>query len=584
MYFNFSEGSYNLSLFSIYVDTDYPFDELKHLPIEVLSVFYHEYFHFLQDVTSPFTINVMLQLYSSTVALVQYTQKHGNIIRLPLSGIRELKYLERQKRFIEAIFGDQYCQFNSEPSEEPLKVIDIKIKPRADFSDIPESNELLFVKIKIEDANGHISEYNFGALGVIETMTYLVQKKFFGASSAPEVPYMIAVRVAEYLCPDIGYNEEYVFSICDLALQTPYPGWMFVHLLIELNRNKPNPGSAEGIYHYCLPILEEMWRCRESFTRYKEKVLHCLGQIQGHPLFKENLNWVTTVIENGYERRTKEPMMMLLIYQQDTPFNEYLLSFRDDLGMPEIINRLRKRWFYTPTSIHDLGSVIDPTILGAAVQLHSTLLEGNTCCALQEQCAKSHRQMPIDAGCSTAPWEKANLNPSCAFGAIWASFGLNNFSVEQEEWVLDKMKLYTDSETVNKLWISGYPNNKWVNAPFGNYIVRVDPPGPEGQIHIHIARREHKTSKKKQVSWNFDGSRHDAGSFNENFVGMKQAQRIAREVLQIPDNVMLQYRRRLAHGHIPIEERVVSLNIISLCVKPIVRKRRKWKWSSKKAR
>jgi len=571
MYFNFTEGSYNLSLFSVYVDTDFSFAELKDLPPDVLAAFYHEYFHFLQDVTSPFTINVMWQLYGSTAELIHYAQTHGNVIRLPLGDVPELKHLERQKRFIDLIFGSQYCGFDNEPATAPYAVVKVNVASRADFSDIPESEKVMFVELAIKDATGQQSEYSFGALAVIETMTYLIQKKFFGESPVPEVPYMIAVRVAAFICPGIGRNEEYVFAVCDLALKTPYPGWMFVFLLTELNRVMPDPTSAAAIYERCLPILEEMWHYQESFTHYKQKVLYCLGQIQGHAAFKENLNWITTLIERGYQRRLGEPMMMLLIYQQQTPFNEYLLGFRNDLGMPEIINNLRNRWFHLPDSIQDAGDLIDPTILGAAMQLHATLLEGDTCCALQPQCAKSHRPMPVDADCSTAPWKKASLHPSCAFGALWASFDLHNFTIEQDEWILDEMEMITDTTTVNKLWIKGYPNNQWVNAPFGKYIVRVDPAGPAGQVHIHIAHPEHRKSKKEQVSWNIDGTRHDAGSFNENFVGMKQAKKIAREVLQIPDNVVLQYKTRLAYTNMMLNEHEFPLEIIACKIIPLTK-------------
>ncbi|WPQ65208.1 DUF6367 family protein [Chitinophaga sancti] len=571
MYFNFTEGSYNLSLFSIYVDTDHSFAELKDLPPEVLAAFYHEYFHFLQDVTSPFTVNVMWQLYGSTVQLIQYAQTHGSVIRLPLGEVAELKYLERQKRFIDLIFGGQYCGFDNEPAAVPYEVVQVKIEARTDFSDISESENVKFVELEIADANGQKSEYGFGALAVIETMTYLIQKKFFGESAVPEVPYIIAVRVAALICPGIGSNEEYVFSVCDLALKTPYPGWMFVFLLTELGKAMPDPKSASAIYEFCLPILEEMWRCQESFAHYKKKVLHCLGQLQGHAAFIDNLNWITTLIEQGYNRQTNEPMMMLKLYQQEKPFNEYLLGFRDDLGMPEIINNLRNRWFHVPASLQNTAGGIDPTILGAAIQLHATLLEADTCCALQPQCAKSHRKMPLDTDCSTAPWKKAHLDPSCAFGAIWASFGLHNFTIEQDEWILEEMEIVTNNETVNKLWIRGYPNNQWVDAPFGNYKVRVDPAGPAGQIHIHISHPQHRQSKKEQVSWNIDGTRHDAGSFNENFVGMKQARRIAREVLRIPDNVVLQYKTRLAYTQTLLKEGDFPLDIISCKITPLTK-------------
>jgi uncharacterized protein DUF6367 len=53
-------------------------------------------------------------------------------------------------------------------------------------------------------------------------------------------------------------------------------------------------------------------------------------------------------------------------------------------------------------------------------------------------------------------------------------------------------------------------------------------------------RRGHEASKTKQVSWNADGSRHDAGSFDNNFRGRAGAEAIARAVLKISPDVKLE--------------------------------------------
>ncbi|MBN9297327.1 MAG: hypothetical protein J0I41_09960 [Filimonas sp.] len=561
MKFNFIEGTYNLSIFRIYIDSDDTFDQLSDLPDTVMRTFYHEYFHFIQDLTTPFTVNVMWQLYSSIAQLIAYAQQHGKEIYLPLSDIPELKNLETGRQFLNAIFGDVDCVIETEAAVNPLKVTKVSLIRRFDFLELAEAEQVRFVELTVSNSQGKIGTYSFGAIAVIETMTYLIQRKFFGDSSVDDAPYRMAYRVAELICPDWANNEEYLFAVCDLALKTLYPGWAFVVLLEELRTILPKPQSAEQIYDICLEILGREWKYPESFEQYKNNVITVASQLQGHDVFKINLEWFITIIQNGWQRGFDEPKIMLRLYQQWKPFNEYLLTLRNDLGMPEIVNRKKQRWFFLPKSLLKYETDIDPTILAAIAQLQDILLDGSCRCALIEQCQASSNKMPVDSDCQTRPWVKANHEPLCPFGAVWRSFGLNEYTIVFEEWFISKMDLVLDKEIIGMLWLKGVTYNTWIKAPIGDYMIRVDPPGSGGQLHIHIARSKHTRAKQKQVSWNIDGTRHDKRSFDESFRGMSQAKKIARQILGIPDNVILQHRRSLHYELSQIAEDEHSIEV-----------------------
>jgi len=76
----------------------------------------------------------------------------------------------------------------------------------------------------------------------------------------------------------------------------------------------------------------------------------------------------------------------------------------------------------------------------------------------------------------------------------------------------------------------------------GNYCYRIDPPDPsrKGQQHIHVANKRHLAAKSKQVSWNVDGSRHDASNFNSSMSGIEKAKNIARDVLNLGQDIILE--------------------------------------------
>lgn len=81
----------------------------------------------------------------------------------------------------------------------------------------------------------------------------------------------------------------------------------------------------------------------------------------------------------------------------------------------------------------------------------------------------------------------------------------------------------------------------WVESPEAGYWMRKDVPKFDyQQLHVHIAPKKHVNTKSKQVSWNQDGTRHDKMRFNNKFSGMEKAKEIARHVLKLGPDVVLE--------------------------------------------
>ena len=84
----------------------------------------------------------------------------------------------------------------------------------------------------------------------------------------------------------------------------------------------------------------------------------------------------------------------------------------------------------------------------------------------------------------------------------------------------------------------------WKKSQIDDYWYRVDSADPQKKVrrHIAIAKGKHRNAKNKQVSWNDDGTRHDKKSFDDNFKGIEKAKKIARGILKLPDETVLQAR------------------------------------------
>ncbi len=82
----------------------------------------------------------------------------------------------------------------------------------------------------------------------------------------------------------------------------------------------------------------------------------------------------------------------------------------------------------------------------------------------------------------------------------------------------------------------------WRNSGEGDLWFRIDSSHPQMlvQRHVHIAHKKQMAAPRTQVSWNADGSRHDAHNFNSSFSPLGRAKDLARKCLKLPDNFILE--------------------------------------------
>lgn len=82
---------------------------------------------------------------------------------------------------------------------------------------------------------------------------------------------------------------------------------------------------------------------------------------------------------------------------------------------------------------------------------------------------------------------------------------------------------------------------QWINSGKKGYQMRIDKPTDHTQkLHVHIAKDKHINTKTQQVAWNNDGTRHDKKTFNTNLGSSSKVQQIARQALNLDDNIILE--------------------------------------------
>jgi hypothetical protein len=418
-------GFYRPSFFSFRLNTTLPINPLDDLPLPFISTYYHEYFHFLQDLTTSYGFHAAWNTFDHPLLLIESIQKGPDDIELPLKDKKLVNDISIKRSLHLQTMGSK---IPSPPVNQDFEINNISIAPNTDATNIPTELNL-FVRITIQNSDLQESTFWFGSLAVNETMTYIIQSKFFDTSDTPFFPYQTGIFLAEYLSPQFKGNNEYVFALCDVSLFSPYPGKSFYEILVEIEKEEFKIKKAEDIYTFGMEFIESKYGLWKKFEEAKNGLVHYMSNLFGHEIFKSEKLWVTHIINAGYEMRKNDPTYMLKLYRCEIPFSDLLLSIKDTLGTPEIMNAENLRWFTPPKVLQEKDYTIHALFLLGFNQIQNLLLNNSKSCNLLNHCEGSHTEMPIDQNCTSSPWLKIDQEMLCPFAALWMSFGLNTKTI-----------------------------------------------------------------------------------------------------------------------------------------------------------
>lgn len=91
------------------------------------------------------------------------------------------------------------------------------------------------------ETQGQWLSIEFGSLAIMESMSHMMER-FLNptcVTCSPDYPYNIAQILVKSICPQLSNNNEMIFALCDIALQTSIPGVAFLKWLSRLGTIRP---------------------------------------------------------------------------------------------------------------------------------------------------------------------------------------------------------------------------------------------------------------------------------------------------------------------------------------------------------
>lgn len=427
-----ASGSYATSFLRIYINTNQLLDKLDDsaVPDFEKRIFIHEYTHFLQNLMTGFGHRHVWNTFDRLLQLMAEQRTNGQEkLMVPLISPERTKqdlYLRARK-----------TMEGSYEVEEGMNDATTEIVDHVEFADptfeiLQPGTGAVFLKLLLKDDTGCEMQYIFGRSAVAEAMAKLMDNKFYAADPSPNFPYHVCRLLGKHLGTEMLENKELLFALCDVSLLWQYPGKAFYRILQELIAKNNVPASGEAMFDYGLKYMElQGWPVWEEFEKSRNGAVGTLQSFFAHPTFAETRNWFIYLLNHGHGLRVARPHFLLEIYKETHAFEGNWKEAVARFGNPEIYtNKEKIRHFNAPLDLKDLEGKIYPMILLGGREVQRTLLKGEKDCTLLNCCKHSTNGLITDERCENTPWLRAQDNPTCPYGAVWASHGLKNKIVE----------------------------------------------------------------------------------------------------------------------------------------------------------
>ena len=395
-----------------------------------LSVFVHEYVHFLQDITTLYGLEGISSDFGTLTNMVSWVKsnKHSPIyVPLPETILDEIT---KNNRFISDSTWGESGELNN------IEIIDINIDSSISIAvDDYRTVESVIIKYKTNESEEGIC--SFGAREIYEGMAYLIEQHITkDFESSPDLPYNTALKVLERLYPILASDYKNILILCDLALMSSNPGVEYVRMIGWIKENNFVPNNSAELFAF----MEEKWETHDINAEAKridfliEKVeevranMHSV--LKNDAFFADFHNWVDTIFDNAIELRRRWPLFWLYIvedgYVKDNPSFQTIYRL---IGAPLVETAKHEYFFIPPEGCEDSTCLVYFKVFN---QIYTLLVEGNLRCNLMPWCNNPNNLVEVDSSCHKCPW---NHSPKdgylCTFCGIWQHCGLNGIDIRK---------------------------------------------------------------------------------------------------------------------------------------------------------
>ncbi len=393
---------------------------------------FHEYIHFLQDITTSYGLMNTRVVYEKIIAVRHYIRTSRQI-KLPLETVKDrtiddnntliglyLQYTQSEK-LGDVALSEVYCESN-------------------DFSH-PTTQETFSIscyELQFSDGNS----YQFGAHAILEGIAHYLEKTIYNIDSFNQVPYDLSYCVWCHYLPESKENIKAFLDVSEFSLMCYNPAEYFMDAIKKIKKNVFP--IDENLYlnlmeHYIVKREKCNMSLWENFEEFYNDTVEKGNVLFNSSIYNEFREWWLEIYSKGHQARLKQkPIFSKFLDLKKLNEKErscYLKKcFAEDFDYPPVTNA---------DGEFDFPNKHDPNYMASFLtvqSIHSVcdyFFKGNSRCELKETCIllrDSFGKIEIDDNCDESPWKnELNISNICFFKAVLKSFGLDTMNFQQRE-------------------------------------------------------------------------------------------------------------------------------------------------------
>jgi len=422
-----NRGEYIPAFFEMYLKIDGEID-LNKLSERDFSLFFHEYIHFLQDITTTYGLNTCF-------AYGEYVQSVVNDIYEKNQQVFEVPYVcENNKENIR--LNEQIQKITLGDWDSHIKSLN-NVKVSLEEYDLDFCNNLNLSSITTVCVQANEDDFiSFGASAIKESIAYIMERyccKDYEKSD--EFPYSAAEKVAQAIFPEFGRRILNVLALSDCSLMFSNPGQVFVDMLNQFRHKQYNPDKACDIYSQLKRAKVNegigLFDFFENLANEVQRKLKSYFVVPEHPeLHKAYHEWVDTVIGTALKLRKQRPSYLLdIISTSPASSSELFMKIVNQLGTPMIKNKQKDYFAIKPYG--QSGWSVE--ILKSVHQIYKILHDGDFQCSLYPWCLQTYhlrpeeKLNPTEGKCLKMPWVRASEEELCPLGLLWKNWNMEHY-------------------------------------------------------------------------------------------------------------------------------------------------------------
>lgn len=454
-------GQYLPGYFTITVNSATDFINMSE---QDYSTLVHEYIHFLQNISTVSGLTILSCIGAwvghLTHGIYNNKESEGGIRCFPYYGENSdsSTIIENFDSIIISLYGDGENKGLNILSDK-YGVTKVTLSP---FSDNVLFDEITPMPERLKYSSRCLVEYAYlttqgnsiqvpkitvdvGAICIYEYMAFTIEKHLFGTvGEPPKTPYLVVKDVADFI---FGHevNDDILVAICELTLQSPFPGEELYKILNNLNEKgyAINSMDKRSLSECCDSIyyIQEDYDILESgstdsdgeFKGYSKKMLlnRQIEEVKkdfkvffdGNPDFDKAYDALVYLLDSmsNFSGDDLMPISEMMFLEKKVAFN-YLNNIIKLIGMPLLFNENG----YVGHAIAAKGCDEQFFLFYTLYQYIRIFKYGDESCGLLHSC-KNFQIQCVNENCQSNPRLKGKEELLCTLGQLIKVWGLNNY-------------------------------------------------------------------------------------------------------------------------------------------------------------